>query len=196
MKIAVWDLLHGIAAQADDVLTFLEGASPDVVLLTGSHEDDRAFPLEPCFELGYYAKLRGASGADGVALLSVEPPRQVDRGALGPGLPTLDAVLAARIAGVRIAVAAAGTREVRDRARALQVWLTRGRAEHVLLGGTAASPDGFHEVVRSEGVVLLGTAGLVRRGPVTEAHGRRAVATWPDVHVAPRAPGVLPDELA
>ncbi len=99
MKISTWRL-QGIAKQLSDLLAWLDTEQPTVLCLQGTGVGDSAFPLMPLFDRGYFTKLLGGTGRAGQAIISAEPPRDVQRSAEG-GLFT------ARVAGVWVINAAA-----------------------------------------------------------------------------------------
>ncbi len=102
MKLVSWTLAGGLAENGDAVIAWLEANEPVVVCLRETRVPDGDFPLVPLWELGYYTKLHAPEGAPGLAILSIEPPRGVARGADG-------STMSGHVAGVCILNAAPRT---------------------------------------------------------------------------------------
>ncbi|MCM2293666.1 exodeoxyribonuclease III [Allorhizobium sp. BGMRC 0089] len=82
MKIATWNI-NGIKARIDNLLQWLEAASPDIACLQEIKSVDESFPREPIEALGYHVETHGQKGFNGVALLSKVRPDEVNRGLPG-----------------------------------------------------------------------------------------------------------------
>ena len=67
--IATWNV-NSVNARLPNVLTWLDGAKPDIVLLQEIKCLDAAFPTEAIGELGYNAVTHGQKSYNGVAILS------------------------------------------------------------------------------------------------------------------------------
>lgn len=76
MKLASWNV-NSLRVRLDDVLEWLDAASPDVLALQETKIKDEHFPLDAFAERGYQAVYSGQSGYNGVALISREPPTAV-----------------------------------------------------------------------------------------------------------------------
>ena len=79
MKIATFNI-NGIKARAEALPAWLDGASPDVVLLQEIKSVDDAFPRELFEDRGYFVETHGQKGFNGVAILSKLPLEDVERG--------------------------------------------------------------------------------------------------------------------
>ncbi len=82
MKIATFNI-NGIKARAEALPAWLDGASPDVVLLQEIKSVDDAFPRELFEDRGYFVETHGQKGFNGVAILSKLPLEDVERGLPG-----------------------------------------------------------------------------------------------------------------
>jgi exodeoxyribonuclease-3 len=101
MKLATWNV-NSIRARCERLLAFLAKARPDVACLQETKVVDADFPAGAFEKLGYHAAFHGQKTYNGVALLSREPPRDVERG-FGDGEPDPEArLLAATMSGLRI----------------------------------------------------------------------------------------------
>jgi exodeoxyribonuclease-3 len=90
MKIATWNI-NGVKARLEIMLQWLQEARPDVVCLQEIKSVDEGFPIEAVQDIGYNAVVHGQKGFNGVALLSLRPLDDVQR-----GLPGNDEDLQAR----------------------------------------------------------------------------------------------------
>ncbi|MAU19762.1 MAG: exodeoxyribonuclease III [Martelella sp.] len=79
MKIATWNI-NGIKARQENLVRWLEMASPDIVCLQEIKSVDENFPAAPFQDLGYHVETHGQKGFNGVALLSKKAPEDVQRG--------------------------------------------------------------------------------------------------------------------
>ncbi|WP_117396790.1 exodeoxyribonuclease III [Maritalea myrionectae] len=82
MKIATWNI-NGIKARLNEVLYWLEEYKPDLVALQEIKSIDENFPREAIEELGYNVATHGQKSFNGVALLSLHPFDEVNRGLPG-----------------------------------------------------------------------------------------------------------------
>jgi len=82
MKIASFNI-NGIKARLPALLTWLEEARPDVVVLQEIKSVDEGFPRTPIEDLGYTVETHGQKGFNGVAILSRLPLEDVTRGLPG-----------------------------------------------------------------------------------------------------------------
>src|SRR5690348_14724562 len=79
MKIATYNV-NSIRKRLPIVLAWLEQHRPDVMCLQETKVQDEAFPLLDLTALGYHVTLRGHTGYNGVATLSLRPPDSVLHG--------------------------------------------------------------------------------------------------------------------
>lgn len=82
MKIATWNV-NSVKARLPNVLDWLRGASPDVVLLQEIKCVDEEFPRLEFEALGYHVATRGQKTYNGVAVLSRRPVVDLVRGLPG-----------------------------------------------------------------------------------------------------------------
>ncbi|MEZ5779439.1 MAG: exodeoxyribonuclease III [Paracoccaceae bacterium] len=82
MKIATFNI-NGIKARAEALPTWLDQATPDVVLLQEIKSVDDAFPREMFEDRGYFVETHGQKSFNGVAILSKLPLEDVERGLPG-----------------------------------------------------------------------------------------------------------------
>ena len=82
MRIATWNI-NGMRARTEFVLHWLKAREPDVVGLQELKTTEGDFPVEELEELGYRAVLHGQKAWNGVAILSREPARVLQRGLPG-----------------------------------------------------------------------------------------------------------------
>ncbi len=79
MKIATWNV-NSIRSRLDRALAWLKKRSPDVLCLQELKVEDAKFPHDAFEAAGYHATVWGQRTYNGVALLSKEEPRDVQRG--------------------------------------------------------------------------------------------------------------------
>lgn len=82
MKIATWNI-NGVKARIENLLHWLEEASPDIVCLQEIKSVDEQFPREPIEALGYHVATHGQKGFNGVAILSRLRFDEINRGLPG-----------------------------------------------------------------------------------------------------------------
>jgi exodeoxyribonuclease-3 len=85
LKIATWNI-NGVKARLETSLSWLSEARPDIVCLQEIKSVDEGFPASAFEELGYHVETHGQKGFNGVAILSLEKPVDVNRGL--PGDPS------------------------------------------------------------------------------------------------------------
>lgn len=82
MKITTWNI-NGIRARIEGALAYVREARPDVLCLQEIKCVDEGFPGEAFADLGYNIATHGQKGFNGVALLSLHPLEDVERGLPG-----------------------------------------------------------------------------------------------------------------
>lgn len=100
--IATWNV-NSVNARLPNVLTWLDAAKPDIVLLQEIKCLDAAFPTEAVGELGYNAVALGQKSYNGVAILSRRPIEDVTRGLPGDDGDEQARYLEATIGDLRVA---------------------------------------------------------------------------------------------
>lgn len=101
MKVVSWNV-NSVRARYDRVLNWLDANEPDVLCLQELKCVDEAFPYDEVSSLGYAATVFGQKTYNGVAILSLDEPKDVVRG-FGDGVEDPQArLVAATIAGVRV----------------------------------------------------------------------------------------------
>ena len=78
MKIATWNV-NSVRARLPNLLAWLDGAAPDVVLLQETKAVDAAFPRAEIEDRGYHCAAVGQKSYNGVAILSQYPLEDVVR---------------------------------------------------------------------------------------------------------------------
>ncbi|WP_333795022.1 exodeoxyribonuclease III [Hyphomicrobium sp.] len=82
MKVTTWNI-NGIRARIEGALAYVREARPDVLCLQEIKCVDEGFPGEAFADLGYNIATHGQKGFNGVALLSLHPLEDVERGLPG-----------------------------------------------------------------------------------------------------------------
>ena len=82
MKIATWNV-NSLRVRLPQVLDWLVRERPDVLALQEIKVPDSDFPVHPLQAVGYHAVYSGQPAYNGVALLSLVPPTQVQIGIPG-----------------------------------------------------------------------------------------------------------------
>lgn len=82
MQIATWNI-NGIKARLPEVEYWLKENKPDLVCLQEIKSIDENFPREVFEDLGYNVETHGQKSFNGVALLSLHPFEEVNRGLPG-----------------------------------------------------------------------------------------------------------------
>ncbi len=82
LRVATWNI-NGVKARIDNLLHWLQDASPDVVCLQEIKSVDEAFPRLEIESLGYNVETHGQKGFNGVAILSRLRFDEVNRGLPG-----------------------------------------------------------------------------------------------------------------
>jgi exodeoxyribonuclease-3 len=102
MKVATWNV-NSVRARLGRITAFLQKAQPDVALLQETKVHDDAFPAAAFRELGWHAAFHGQKTYNGVAILSREEPRDVERGFSDGDDESQSRLLTATIGGLRFA---------------------------------------------------------------------------------------------
>jgi exodeoxyribonuclease-3 len=104
VKIATWNV-NSVRARKERLLRWLEKHRPDVLCLQEIKGHEVDFPAAETTALGYHAAIHGQKGWNGVAILSLAEPQEVERG-FGDGVADDPArLVAATVGGVRVASA-------------------------------------------------------------------------------------------
>ncbi|WP_421849098.1 exodeoxyribonuclease III [Oricola sp.] len=82
MRIATWNI-NGIKARLETVTSWLEQSKPDIVCMQEIKSVDENFPREVFEALGYHVETHGQKSFNGVAILSLTPFDEVNRGLPG-----------------------------------------------------------------------------------------------------------------
>ncbi|MGJ8529643.1 exodeoxyribonuclease III [Maritalea sp.] len=82
MQVATWNI-NGIKARLNEVEYWLKENKPDIVCLQEIKSIDENFPREVFEDLGYNVETHGQKSFNGVALLSLHPFEEVNRGLPG-----------------------------------------------------------------------------------------------------------------
>ncbi len=101
MKLATWNV-NSVLARLPAVLRWLGEARPDVLCLQEVKCTAERFPAEAFAELGYRSEVFGQPTYNGVAILSLAPCSDVQRGFPGDGPDAPARLLAASVGGVRV----------------------------------------------------------------------------------------------
>ncbi|MHB1843503.1 MAG: exodeoxyribonuclease III [Deltaproteobacteria bacterium] len=101
MKVATWNV-NSVRARLDRAVAWAERERPDVLCLQEIKVETELFPAERFRALGYHAAIHGQKTYNGVAILSLEPPAEVERGLLGEGEGAQARLIGATVRGVRI----------------------------------------------------------------------------------------------
>ncbi len=102
MKVITWNV-NSLRARYDRTLALLQRHEPDVLCLQELKMLEGEFPFDAFRELGYESVALGQKSYNGVAIISRLPMENVTRGFDGDPAPEQSRVVAADIAGVRIA---------------------------------------------------------------------------------------------
>lgn len=78
-SVLTWNV-NSVRLRLDNVLTYLEDHTPDVVCLQETKVEDKLFPRVPFMELGYEVHTHGSKGYAGVATMTRRPAEEVQRG--------------------------------------------------------------------------------------------------------------------
>jgi exodeoxyribonuclease-3 len=101
MRIASWNV-NSIAARLPHVLGWLAEERPDALCLQEIKTVEARFPAAALAEVGYTAAVYGQPTYNGVAILTREPARDVERGLPGDDATAPARLIAATVRGVRI----------------------------------------------------------------------------------------------
>jgi len=102
VKVATWNV-NSIKARLAHVLVWLETAKPDILCLQEIKCLEADFPALEIKAAGYHAAILGQRAYNGVAILSREPARDVQRGLPGDDGDEQARYLEATFAGLRVA---------------------------------------------------------------------------------------------
>ena len=101
MRLTTWNV-NSIRAREERLLAWLGTANPDVVCLQETKVLDKDFPFSALEDIGYHAVTVGQKTYNGVAILSRNPPEDVERGMGDDGDDDQARLIAATVDGVRI----------------------------------------------------------------------------------------------
>jgi exodeoxyribonuclease III len=101
MKIATWNV-NSIAVRMPQVLKWIEGNRPDVLCMQETKCTDEKFPIQVFKELGYQVEVFGQPTYNGVAMLSLAPLSDVQRGHPDEPPDAQRRLIAATVGSVRI----------------------------------------------------------------------------------------------
>jgi len=104
IKIATWNV-NSIRARSARVLAWMEANSPDVLCLQETKSTDETFPDEGFRALGYEVAHFGQRTYNGVAIVSRQPLRDVERGFADGSQDEAARFIAGRVCGIRVASA-------------------------------------------------------------------------------------------
>jgi exodeoxyribonuclease-3 len=102
MKIATWNV-NSVRAREERLLRWLSTHRPDVLCLQELKVTEDAFPLLAIRSLGYHAAVHGQKTYNGVAILSLGEPAEVERSFGDGGDEAHARLVAARVRGVHVA---------------------------------------------------------------------------------------------
>ncbi len=101
MLVATWNI-NSIRVRLPRLQAWLERRRPDVVCLQETKVVDGEFPAEPLRALGYHCNYRGEKTYNGVAILSLTPPADLETRLPEEGVDAQCRFMAGTIAGIRI----------------------------------------------------------------------------------------------
>jgi len=102
VKIASWNV-NSVRARRERLFRWLATQAPDVVCLQELKTTEADFPFDDLRAAGYHAVIHGQKTYNGVAILSRVEATDVERGFGDGGDDTQSRLIAARVAGVRVA---------------------------------------------------------------------------------------------
>lgn len=79
MKIATFNV-NGVRSRLHQIQALIDKYSPDLIALQETKCLDNAFPIKDINQMGYHAETYGQKGYHGVAILSKETPKKVQKG--------------------------------------------------------------------------------------------------------------------
>ncbi|MFQ5748397.1 MAG: exodeoxyribonuclease III [Planctomycetota bacterium] len=94
MKTITWNV-NSIRTRLERTLALLQRHSPDILCIQETKAPDDRFPEESFQRLGYHTAAHGQKTYNGVAILSKEPPADVQRGFPGDPIPDHARVISA-----------------------------------------------------------------------------------------------------
>jgi exodeoxyribonuclease-3 len=101
MFITTWNV-NSIRAREERLLAWLKEAKPDVVCLQETKVVDDHFPFDSLKDVGYHAVTWGQKTYNGVAILSLAPLEDVERGTGGDTDNDQARLIAATVNGIRV----------------------------------------------------------------------------------------------
>ena len=101
MKVAAWNV-NSVRARLPHLLTWLQTAAPDALLLQETKSTDDTFPFAEIEAAGYHCAHYGQKSYNGVAILGRTPPTDVIRGMSNRPDDPQARVIAATLEGVRL----------------------------------------------------------------------------------------------
>lgn len=102
MKFASFNV-NGISARLPRLLDWLNSASPDVVGLQEIKTETDRFPFDAIRDAGYHALVHGQKGFNGVAILSKNPAREIQRALPGDDEDVQSRWIEAEVDGIHFA---------------------------------------------------------------------------------------------
>ncbi|HUB96740.1 MAG TPA: exodeoxyribonuclease III, partial [Stellaceae bacterium] len=102
VRVATWNV-NSVKARLANLLAWLESAKPDILCLQEIKCLEADFPALEIKAAGYHAAILGQRAYNGVAILSREPARDVQRGLPGDDGDEQARYLEATFAGLRVA---------------------------------------------------------------------------------------------
>ncbi len=101
LRVASWNV-NSVRSRLEAVERWLDGASPDVLLLQETKVEDGRFPMEAFESRGYRLELSGQKALNGVAIASRAPLTDVRRGLSSGFLADQKRLISCRCAGLWI----------------------------------------------------------------------------------------------
>ncbi|HEV2096986.1 MAG TPA: exodeoxyribonuclease III [Chthoniobacterales bacterium] len=101
MKIVSWNI-NSLRKRQERLLAWLAETRPDIVCLQETKCSDEQFPVEPLRAAGYHSAFHGQKSYNGVAILSLEEPREIKASLCDETDDPQARALAATICAVRV----------------------------------------------------------------------------------------------
>jgi len=101
MRIVTWNI-NSVRARLERLLALLGRHNPDLVCLQETKAVDEAFPRQPIEDAGYRVQTLGQKTYNGVALLSLQPLDDVERGFDNDPAPGEARVISGEMDGLRV----------------------------------------------------------------------------------------------
>jgi exodeoxyribonuclease-3 len=170
MKLATWNV-NSLKVRLPQLLEWIAGDSPDIICLQETKLDDPKFPVAEIEAAGFHVVFSGQKTYNGVAIVSRNPPAEVNKGISGFA-DEQKRVIAATLGTVRIvdAYVPNGQSVVSDKYRykldwlnAFTLWLEEELARHpnlAVVGDFNIAPESrdVHDPKAWEGQVLCSEA--------------------------------------